>query len=109
MTRKVVIRESARTDIEAIDEYLAENASAEVAVGFVEALAKLFELLASQPLIGRTWSPTPRELGDVRVWPLQLHRGYPVFYRPTAKPRGVEILHVFDGARDIGRLIDEDL
>ncbi len=109
MKRKVVIRASAREDIEAIDEYLAENASAEVAVDFVEALAKLFGLLASQPLMGRAWSPSlHRELGDVRIWPLQLHRGYLVFYKPLSTKQGVEILHVFDGARDIARLIDED-
>lgn len=108
MKHKVVIRESARRDIEAIDEYLAENASAEVAVDFVVALGKLFRLLASQPLMGRAWSSTLRDLREVRVWPLQLHRGYLIFYKPLPSKHGVEILHVFDGARDIARLIDED-
>jgi plasmid stabilization system protein ParE len=58
---RVVIRERARKDIEAIDEYLAENASAEVAVDFVEALWKLLRLLASKPHMGRAWSTTIRE------------------------------------------------
>jgi plasmid stabilization system protein ParE len=105
---RVIIRENARNDIDGIEEDLAKRASPEVALAFVQEAVKLFRLLASQPMMGRALLPPIPGLEDVRVWPLLLHRGYLVFYKPLSTQRGVEILHVFDGARDIRRLIDEE-
>lgn len=108
MKPKFFVRQGAQRDIELIDEYLAQNASDEVAADFVETLTELFRLLASQPMMGRALLPLRTDLESVRIWPFQLHRGYLVFYTPLPKERGVEILHVFDAARDIVRLIDEE-
>ena len=108
MKHRLLIRKSARDEIEDIEEDLAKRASPEVALAFVQEALKLFRLLASQPMMGRELSPPRKGLEDVRVWPLQLHRGYLVYYKPLTTQRGVEILHVFDGVRDIRRLIDEE-
>lgn len=108
MKHRLIIRESARNDIYGIEGDLAQRASPEVALAFVEEAVKLFRLLASQPMMGRELLPPRPGLEDVRIWPFQLHRGYLVFYKPLTTQRGVEILQVFDGARDIRRLIDEE-
>jgi plasmid stabilization system protein ParE len=107
-TPTVIIRPGAAEDLEEIEEYLAANASPEVAADLLEAATKAFRLLASQPMMGRALLPPRPRLEDVRIWPLPIHRGYIVFYKPITTARGVEILHIFCGARDIQRLIDEE-
>jgi plasmid stabilization system protein ParE len=107
-TPTFIIRPSAAEDLDGIEEYLAANASVEVAADFLEAATTAFRLLASQPMMGRALLPPRPRLEDVRIWPLQIHCGYIVFYKPITTERGVEILQVFYGARDIPRLIDEE-
>ena len=108
MKPQLIIRETAAKELDDIEEYLAANASPEVAGDFLKAAMKAFRLLASQPMMGRAFLPPRPRLEDVRIWPLQIHRGHLVFYKPITTERGVEILHVFYGARDIPRLIDEE-
>jgi plasmid stabilization system protein ParE len=103
-----IIRPGAAADLEGIEEYLAENASVEVAAYFLDTATAAFRLLASQPMMGRRLESLLPRLEDVRVWPLQIHRGYLIFYQPLTGEHGIEVLHVFDGARDIPRLIDDE-
>lgn len=99
---------SAAADLDAIEEYLSEHASPDIAAAFLEAATDAFRLLATQPEMGRRWvSPVPR-LHDARAWPLQLHQGYLILYRPRVPEPGVEVLYVFHGSRDIVALLNED-
>lgn len=106
MKGRVVIREPAGHDLDGIEEYLAEKASAEVAGDFLDAAEHAFSLLASQPEMGRRWEGG----GPVaaRAWPLRLHRGYLVLYRPLDQEHGIEVLRVLDFARDIRALLEDD-
>lgn len=107
MSSHFLIRPTAEADLTSIEEYLAEHTSGEVAVSFLEAAADIFRLLASQPEMGRRWDSALPHLHAVRAWPLQLHRGCLILYRPLAPEPGIEVLYVFQGSRAIQALLDE--
>lgn len=102
--RRVIIRKAAEEDLAAIEEYLAEKASPEIARDFLDAAEHAFSLLASQPEMGRRWEGSARL--EARAWPLRLHRGYLVLYQPLDQERGVDILRVLSFARDIHALLE---
>lgn len=102
------IRPSAEAELGAIEGYLSENAGPEIAARFLEAASEAFGLLASQPGMGREWKSTLPRLQRARAWPLRLHQGYLVLYRPLEPKPGIEVLHVFHGARDIPAILDEE-
>ncbi|MBI1814057.1 MAG: type II toxin-antitoxin system RelE/ParE family toxin [Deltaproteobacteria bacterium] len=66
---------------------------------FVDALTTTFDRLATFPLIGRA---RPELAPGLRSFP---HRTYVIFYRPT--PRGVHIVRVLHGARDLPPLLED--
>jgi hypothetical protein len=51
-----IIRPGAAADLEGIEEYLAENASVEVAAYFLDTATAAFRRLASQPMMVGAWS-----------------------------------------------------
>ena len=106
-TGSFVLRPSAAANLEAIEEYLSENASADIAQGFLESITDAFRLLAGQPEMGRQWTSSLARLHDIRAWPLRIHQGYLILYRPLTTERGIEVLYVFHGARDSLALLDE--
>ena len=107
-TGRFVLRPSAAASLDAIEDYLSENASADTAAAFLESVTDTFRLLAGQPEMGRSWASSLPRLRDVRAWPLRIHHGYLILYRPLTAERGIEVLYVFHGARDILALLDED-
>ena len=52
-TGRFVLRPSAAANLEAIEDYLSEKASAEIAEAFLESITDAFRLLAGQPETGR--------------------------------------------------------
>ncbi len=78
----------------------------DAATRVVEAIGEAFKKLAATPGLGvaRKWR-NPR-LRDIRFFPVPAFANYLVFYRPTAE--GIEVLHVYHGARDLDRLLEED-
>ena len=107
-TGRFVLRPSAAANLDAIEDYLSENASADIAEAFFESITDALRLLAGQPEMGRPWASSLPRLHDVRAWPLRIHHGYLILYRPLTAERGIEVLYVFHGARDILALLDED-
>ena len=68
---------------------------------------KAFGRLARFPLMGRAWlSSSPRLVG-VRSWTIPKFKNYRIFYRPI-EAGGIEVLHVFHGARDIANLLESE-
>ena len=102
MTHKLIQRQSARRDILAIVDRIADdNPSAARAV--YEAYESSLELLKKTPDMGRPYrSPDPR-LAHIRVWPIHRFRDYLIFYRHRGEP--VEVLHIWHGARDLPALL----
>lgn len=53
-----------------------------------------------------TAGPPPTRLKGVLVWPMKKFQKHLIFYRPLSD--GVEILHVFHGARDLPATLEAE-
>jgi len=83
---------AAERDLDAIFLYWAERTSLQAADRLVDAITERFWLLGEHPEAGRSCPDIARE---VRCFPAGR---YLIYYRKLR--RGVEILHIFHGARD---------
>ena len=88
----IVVRPRARTDINEIWEYIAEDSETQ-ADAFVDRLSAKFSLLAQQPDLGRVRDEL---LLDLRSFPFER---YVIFYRAISM--GIEVVRVLHSARDI--------
>jgi toxin ParE1/3/4 len=91
MKRYRVLKDAER-DLDAIFLYWAERASLQAADRLVDAITERFWLLGEHPEVGRSCPDIAR---GVRCFPAGR---YLIYYRKLR--RGVEILHIFHGARD---------
>jgi toxin ParE1/3/4 len=96
----VVIRPKALEDLAEIWAYIAED-SLRQADAFAAAIDREIRDLARHPLIGRA---RPELLIDLRSLPIGR---YVIFYLP--RKRGIEVVRVLHGARDLKPLFDEDV
>jgi toxin ParE1/3/4 len=94
------ITPTASRDIESIMDYLAEKVSFETAEYFLEKINAKFKLLVKFPKIGR--GRDELYLG-LRCVPLE---DYLIFYRLV--PRGIEVMRVVGGYRDMETLFEEN-
>ncbi|HEX4342666.1 MAG TPA: type II toxin-antitoxin system RelE/ParE family toxin [Verrucomicrobiae bacterium] len=76
----------------------------DAATQVIEATHETFKKLAATPGFGRLCKFRNRKLKGVRSWPVSGFDNYLIFYRPI--PEGVQILHVYHGARDIEALFE---
>ena len=96
----VVIRPKALEDLAEIWAYISED-SPRQADAFAAAIDREIRDLARRPLIGRA---RPELLTDLRSLPFGR---YVIFYLP--RKRGIEVVRVLHGARDLKPLFDEDV
>jgi toxin ParE1/3/4 len=97
------LRPQALSDIAEIVDYIAtENLGA--ADRFLATAYQAFGELARRPLIGSARRFRRESLRNIRLWRLPYFEKYLVIYMPTEK--GVEIIRVLHGARDIERLLN---
>jgi toxin ParE1/3/4 len=78
----------------------------EAATRVVEAAFETFQALAANPGLGR-----PRAMGNPRLAGIRSFRvsgfdNYLIFYRPV--PAGVQVHHVYHGARDLEALFGDE-
>lgn len=100
----VVPRELANRDVEeAIDSYLAE-ASAKVALGFVDELEKAYAHIARHPAAGSPRYAHQLGLADLRFWPLGRYP-YLVFY--IERDEQIDVWRVLHEKRDIPAWMNE--
>ena len=93
MTARYRLARSARRDIEKISDYWTEEAGQAVALRILTEILDTAILLAVFPRVG----VAAKQLGPgVRKFPV---RNYLIYYRSN-RSKGIEILHVFHGARD---------
>ncbi len=88
---------AAYCDLESIAAYIQQD-NPDAAHRFLKAAEKVFDLLASQPLLGEVYpySKHPK----LRFWTMgRRFRNYVVFYQPTVD--GVEIARVLYGAQNL--------
>lgn len=95
----VTLRPRAITDLAEIWNYIADD-SEQRADGFIDLLDRKINVLAQRPNMGRV----REELAEgFRSFPVDR---YIIFYRFT--PKGIEIVRVLHGARDLNTIFNED-
>jgi toxin ParE1/3/4 len=98
MSKKLEISRPARDDLDEIWLFIAQDDLA-AADRFVDSLMDRFPLLASSPRMGRKRDELAPGL---RSFPV---KNYVVLYRVVGK--GIKIVRVVHGARDLQRVVDE--
>jgi toxin ParE1/3/4 len=88
----------------AIWSYIARD-NPDAAARVIDAAYDSFKLLAARPALGRLRKFRNHRLKGVRSWVLSGFENYVIFYRPI--PDGIQVLHIYHGARDIEALFDE--
>ena len=88
----------------AIWEHIADD-NPDAATRVVEGAYETFKTLAATPGLGRLRKFRNPRLKGVRSWLVSGFDNYVIFYR--AVPEGIEVLHVYHGARDIEALFGE--
>lgn len=88
----------------AIWDYIAQD-NAGAATRVIEAAYETFRSLAATPDLGRRREFRDPRLKDLRSWRVSGFDNYLIFYRPTSN--GIQVLHVYHGARDIDALFGE--
>jgi len=102
--KAIVPRELANRDVEeAIDHYLVD-ATAEVALGFVDELEKAYTHIARQPASGSPRYAHPLGLAELRFWPLRRYP-YLVFY--VERDVHIDVWRVLQAQRDIPAWLNE--
>jgi toxin ParE1/3/4 len=97
---------AADADLDHQADYLAREASLDTALRFYNAARMTIEKIAQNPGIGQRRDSLNPRLTGLRVWRVEGFEKHLIFYRPGDD--GVEIIRVLHGARDIGRVLDED-
>ena len=72
---------------------------------FFDAVDDAVKKLAEMPGMGRLRDFENPKFSDVRSWPIKGFENYLIFYGPT--PRGIEVVRVLHGARDIDAIFGE--
>lgn len=96
--KPVVPRKRASRDVQNASDYYHNEASAKVALAFIDALGKAYTHLGRHPAAGSPRYAHELNLPELRAWPV---KGYPyvVFY--VERERFVEVWRVLQGERDI--------
>lgn len=87
----------------AIWDFIARD-NPDAAGSVIEAAFETFATLAAVPSLGRLRKFRDPKLKAIRSWRISGFDHYLIFYR--AIPSGIEVLHVFHGARDIEALFE---
>ena len=105
MTAKARFFPRARLDLVEQADYLAENASIEVAEKFLGAAEQTIAHLLEMPRMGRVWEGLrPETQSSIRVWKVQCFPKILIFYRPVESD--IEVIRVLHGARDLPPLLE---
>ena len=87
--------------------YLEEHADLTTAERFLSAAESAFSDLAAMPGMGKRRETGNPAFAELRQWPIRGFENYLIFYQPTEG--GIVVVRVLHGARDIDRVLDEEL
>jgi toxin ParE1/3/4 len=96
-----ILASGVEAELWAIWEHIADD-NPDAATRVVEAAYAAFKTLAATPGLGRARKFRNPRLKGIRSWVLSDFDNYLIFYRPSSE--GIEVLHVYHGARDIEAL-----
>lgn len=103
---RILKRRVAKTDLIEQADFIAQD-NLEAALRFLEAAENTFGQLARLPLVGRSRKVKSRIFANVRQFPISGFEKHLVFYRPIKG--GIEVLRVLHSARDLNRILDNDV
>lgn len=101
----IIVAPGVENELWEIWEFIAKD-NPEAATRVVEAAKATFRTLAENPALDRKRSFKNRRLRDVRSWQVSGFENYVIFYRGLGA--GIEVIHVYHGARDIDALFDQE-
>jgi toxin ParE1/3/4 len=101
---KFIFAPCVESELWAIWKFIAQD-NPDAARRVIEAAHATFKNLAVTPGLGRPHKFRNPQLKATRSWRVAGFDNYLIFYRPI--PEGVQVLHVYDGARDIEALFGE--
>lgn len=97
-----LVSPAARADVIAQCNYFAEEVgNPALADRFAASAEATFKKLARSPGLGRVRSFPHPTMGNLRSWQVAGFPNHLVFYRPQPEQRGVEIVRLLHGARDL--------
>jgi toxin ParE1/3/4 len=101
---KFILAPCVEGELWAIWKFIAQD-NPDAARRVIEAAHETFKNLAAAPGLGRPHKFRNLQLKAIRSWRVAGFDNYLIFYRPI--PEGVQVLHVYHGARDIEALFAE--
>jgi toxin ParE1/3/4 len=101
---KFILAPCVESELWAIWKFIAQD-NPDAARRVIEAAHATFKNLAVTPGPGRPHKFRNPQLKAIRSWRVAGFDNYLIFYRPI--PEGVQVLHVYHGARDIEALFGE--
>ena len=102
MSARYTVTPKADRDLDDYVDYLAREATVDVALSFLDAVHKTFALLAENPNIGWPSRLKHSALNALRVFRVTSFEKMLILYRPLAG--GVDILRVVHGSRNLQAL-----
>lgn len=97
---RIVERPAALRDLDGIFDYITEESESR-AVAFIRRIRDRLELLAENPLLGRSREELRPNLRSIPIG------RYVIFYRPLPEREGVEVIRVLHASRDIEAVLGE--
>jgi toxin ParE1/3/4 len=101
---KFILAPCVESELWTIWKFIAQE-NPDAATRVIEAAHETLKNLAVTPGLGRPHKFRNTKLKAVRSWRVSGFDNYLIFYRPV--PEGIEVLHVYHGARDIEALLGE--
>jgi len=104
---RIIRRQAARQDlVDIVYHYIREGTPA-TARRFRDQAEATFQRLAGMPGMGARFQHEHPALAELRFFPVSRFKKFIVFYRSAAG--AIEIVRVLHGARDIHRILEEEL
>ena len=104
MPPNIILASCVENELWVIWNFIAQD-NPDAATRVVEAAHETFKTLADSPGLGRLHQFRNPRLKGIRSWRVSGFDNFLIFYRSI--PEGIQVLHIYHGARDIQALFGE--
>ena len=103
--KPIIPRIVAQRDVEDAVDYYLNEASEQVALGFIDALEQAYTHIARHPATGSTRYAHELDLPELRSWPV---KRYPFLVFYVERPDHIDVWRILHGQRDIPSWLREE-
>ena len=103
--KPIIPRIVALRDVEDAVDYYLNEASEQVALGFIDALEQAYTHIARHPTTGSTRYAHELDLPELRSWPV---KRYPFLVFYVERPDRIDVWRILHGQRDIPSWLREE-